>query len=281
MRTVERFTDFIQAHVEKTDPHRIFIDKETTRRIATAAGAALPEIYQLVKHASDLDFSTLPDAFVIKPTHFASKKGVYVLFRIRDKFLDLFTHRILSGNGVISEISAIIGNQKSNVMAEEFITGENDSVEIPYDYKLYTFDTGVKLIVQINRNTIPNEICIYDGDFSPMATDMVLLNEKNARPGAPAIPGNAEQVLEMARKMQRSMDHPFISVDCFTTGDRVILGELTPSPGGPYYDGIFRFSPKLDRALGQCQIEGYSRRGWQLPMIEGFPPSRKSDSLFS
>lgn len=281
MRTAERFTDFIQAHVEKTDKYRVFIDKEETRRIAKSAKAPLPEVYQLVPHITDVEFSTLPDAFVIKPTHFASKKGVYILFRVRNKFFDLFSKRVLSDKDIVMELTAIAGRQKSNIIVEEFITGQNGSVEIPYDYKIYTFDAGVGVIVQINRNTMPNEICIFDGDFIPLGSNMVLLNDEFSRAGAPDIPRNAKQVIDMAKDLQREMDRPFISVDCFTTGERVILGELTPSPGGPYFGGIFRFSPALDKALGQFQIDGYLRRGWQLPTVEGYPPSRKTDSLFS
>ena len=70
------------------------------------------------------------------------------------------------------------------------------------------------------------------GNFVPLGPDMVLLNEEYARAGAPEVPHNAKQVIDMATDVQRKIDRPFISVDCFTTGDRVILGELTPGPGG-------------------------------------------------
>ncbi|WBU59436.1 ATP-grasp fold amidoligase family protein [Paracoccus albus] len=280
MRVVERFTDFIQAHIEKTDSHRISIDKEETRRIAAAAGARLPQLYQLARSPNEVDFANLPNAFVIKPTHLCSKKGVFVLFRVRDRFLDLFSMKLLSETEVIAELTRAIGTQLSSVMVEEFVTGENGQVEIPYDYKLYTFDSGVELIIQFNRNTAPDEICFFNGQFEPLGTDIVRVNENYAIPGRPIVPKQAEQLLMVAQSVQKEIDRPFISVDCYATAADVIVGELTPGPGGPYYDGLFRFSPTLDWQLGGYQIDGYRKRGWDIPMVAGFPPSRIRDSLF-
>lgn len=84
MRDVSRFTDFIQAHIEKTDDNRVFIDKETTRKVAVEANVDLPQLYQLLKSAKDIDFKSLPDCFVVKPTRFASKEEsmFYLEFRI-------------------------------------------------------------------------------------------------------------------------------------------------------------------------------------------------------
>lgn len=281
MRDVSRFTDFIQAHIEKTDDNRVFIDKETTRKVAVEANVDLPQLYQLLKSAKDIDFKSLPDCFVVKPTRFASKEGVYVLFRIQDKFFDLFTKRVLSADEIISELVSIIGSKATNVIVEEFITGENGSVEIPYDYKLYTFDAGVKLIVQINRNITPNEMCLYDGNFNVLESKHVYFNKEFISIGASSIPSNHAELINTAVVLHSKLNRPFISVDLFTTGSRVILGELTPGPGGPYYGSMFTFSPELDRQLGEFQIDGYKKRGWDIPRVSKFPPSRSKDGLFS
>jgi hypothetical protein len=281
MRDVARFTDFIQAHIEKTDEHRIFIDKETTKKIADESHVEIPECYQIVKEVKDIKFDILPDCFIIKPTHLSSKKGVYALFRIQDKFFELFSNRILTKDEISSELSGVISKQATNVMVEEFITGENGSVEIPYDYKLYTFDSGVHLIAQINRNVTPNEMCIYDGEFKVLDASSVSFNEDYISYGEPKIPRNHEQLIERAIFLHSKLNRPFISVDLFTTGDRVVLGELTPGPGGPYYGSMFTFSPELDHYLGKLQLDGYRRRGWKIPQVEKFPPSRVKDSLFS
>lgn len=281
MRRVERFTDFVQAHVEKTDPHRTFIEKETTREVATAAGADLPALYQLCKQPAEIDFSRLPDAFVVKPTHLSSNKGVFILFRVRDKFLDLLTKAILTEQEIVARLTSIIGAAKSNVIVEELIEGENGSVQIPYDYKLYTFDAGVRLIAQINRNVTPPQICLMDADFRLMPASLVRVNTANATQGTPFVPTNADEMIATARKVQQTLDRPFISIDTFTTGRRVVIGELTPTPGGPFVGGLFFFSPELDHKLGLCQIEGYNRRNWPLPQVEQVPPSRKHDRLFS
>lgn len=281
MRGVSRLSDLIRAHIEKTDPRRIFIDKVTTRKVAEKAGVALPQLLQLYKSVDEIELNPLPDRFVLKPTHFAAKQGVYLLNRTGDGYFDMMSRRSLTGSEILDEIRALIGKKRTDIIAEELVIGENGPAEIPYDYKVYAFDDATPLIVQIDRNVAPLGITLLDEGFNQIAETDARLCATGCQMIPPVRPRNAEAILEACRILLRAADRPFMRIDLYTTGERVILGELTPSPGAPYYGSPYFFSPAFDTRLGSMVLEGYRRRGWEVPEIEGIPPSRRLDGKFA
>ena len=69
----------------------------------------------------------------------------------------------------------------------------------------------------------------------------------------------------MARQVTLKLEAPFVSVDCFATPDGPMLGELTHTPGGPWYQGMYSFSPEFDLELGQAWRDALVRLG--LPEV--------------
>jgi len=76
------------------------------------------------------------------------------------------------------------------------------------------------------------------------------------------------------------IDRPFMRIDLYTTGEVVILAELTP--GGAYHGIPYALSSALDAELGGLMICGYHHRhGWPVPAIAGTPPPRWADRIFA
>ncbi len=67
------FTDFIQAHTEKSDPNRIFIDKIAAQKFLDSANLKTPTKYFTLKSFDEIDFEKLPDPVVLKLTNLSSK----------------------------------------------------------------------------------------------------------------------------------------------------------------------------------------------------------------
>jgi hypothetical protein len=96
MRPARTFTDFIHAQVEKSDPHRININKFRSREIAAAAGVATPQLYRAYETLGEVDFAALPDRFVLKPSNRCSRRGVHLLQRVELGFYDLLSRSNLN-----------------------------------------------------------------------------------------------------------------------------------------------------------------------------------------
>lgn len=281
-RPAARFTDFIQAHVEKTDPNRIVIDKLATRRIGAEAGVALPELYGLHDSAETLDLAALPDRFVLKPVHLAARQGVYLLTRTgRDSYHDLMSGRCLSGATIHDELRALTAGRRGGLIAEQMISDESGAGRIPCDYKLYTFNEGVALIIRYDRNLEPLSLCLMGGDFAPLSPGRFRLERGHGQLVPAPPPANAAQMLDACRALMAVIDRPFMRIDLYTNGQAVILGELTPSPGGAYHGIPYALSPEFDAELGALMIRGYLWRGWPVPAIAGTPPSRWADRIFA
>jgi len=118
LRPARGFTDFIHAHVEKTDPNRRVIEKPTTRRSGAAAGVALPAPFGPYDSVDAVDLAHLPDRFVLKPVHLAAWQEVYLLTRRgRDSYHDLMSGRCLSGATIRDELQALTTGRRGGLIA--------------------------------------------------------------------------------------------------------------------------------------------------------------------
>lgn len=271
----EYFTDFIHAHVEKKDKNRIYIDKLMSKKLAEKSSASLPEIYSEVSSVDELVFSNLPDPVVIKLTNLASKRGVYILYKIKGGYFEQLRGKAFREDEIVGMIEKSFNPKVSKIISEQLVVGENGPLEIPFDYKLYTFDGVVEFILQIDRNASIDRVAFFDGKFEPIDNTCVSAGKKYVDLADPIKPKNYSEMIHVAEELSRKVDRPFISVDLYTSGDRAYLGELTPTPGGPYFGNIVSFSDAFDLYLGEKMADGYLKRGWSIPEIDSLPPARK------
>lgn len=273
MFNCERFTDFIQAHVEKTDDNRVFYDKNKTKYFALEAGLNVPGVIASYSSFAEVDFGSLPSRFVLKCTSLSSKKGVYLLKRLdKYKYFELLRCSDFSIADIQSDLKGL-GAENSDLIAEELIVGEQGDEKIPFDYKFYCFEGEVEFILQIDRNVSPESMCFFDGKFCPADELIVSSDYKLIQKGAHVKPKNFLLMLESARALSAVTNRPFVSVDMYTDGHSCYVGELTGGPGGPYYGAAFKLSESFDLLLGSKMISSYMKRGWEIPVISKLAPA--------
>lgn len=272
-RRAETFTEYIHAHVEGTDPNRLFVDKLESRRIALACDLSVPGPLGEFEDPDDIPFKKMPNAFVLKPLGLDSKKGVQLLQREGRKYRELFTDEVVGKTDIRVRLREAIGDRTMPIIAEEFVPGPTKAKPIPFDYKVYTFDEQPAFVIQIDRNGKLPRLAFYDGQFVPLGVEAASSLWTHASPGAPLTPPNYHDLLEAASHISRYMDRPFVSVDLYTDGRKTYVGEITPSPGGPYFGVMFYLNQDFDRFLGDLWTRGVERRKWQRPEIATSPPA--------
>lgn len=196
--------------------------------------------------AEDIDFSALPDSFVLKCNH-TSSTGVIIC---KEKnIIDENSIRLAMKKAMESDYSNLrrekqYGQIKRKILAEELISGENGK-DID-DYKVFVFNGKARLIqVDYDRFT-DHHRNFYDIDWNylPFTT----CYPSNSEHGIEQ-PKNLGELIDLAEKLSAEVvpDIPFVRTDFYITDDKIYFGEITFYHGA----GIERFYPeKYDRILG-------------------------------
>ena len=196
----------------------------------------------------DIDFSLLPDKFVLKSTNGGGGSGVIIC---KDKStFDIKSARKLLNNSMKTPASAMQGEWvykdiKPRIIAEKFMAPEKSPApkDLP-DYKFFCFN-GEPHYCQVIRDRHTKEtIDFYDMDWNHMP--FVGLNP-DARNGLTpvACPNNLGEMKDICKKLAKNI--PFVRVDLYVIDDKKFFGELTFYPAS----GIGVFTPdEWDKRLG-------------------------------
>ncbi|MBO5621024.1 MAG: glycosyl transferase [Butyrivibrio sp.] len=175
----------------------------------------------------DIDFTKLPNQFVLKCTH---DSGSAVVVNDKQNIdLEELSKRF---SKALSIDYYYVGREHGykniprKIIAEPKLNG--DSVKDIKDYKVFTFD-GDPRIVQVDYDRFHSHTRImYDAKdwkslgFSTMYPyDASKIEEK---------PAKLEEMLELSRILSKGIPH--VRVDFYIVGDRVYFGEMTFHHGG-------------------------------------------------
>ena len=274
MRKANTWTELVHARLkDRNAPDRFRLDKLEMKAVAERCKVRTPAVLASFDTAADIDLSTLPNRIALKPTHYAGKRGVFILERRKGGYFDRFQKEMLREADIRSQLTTLseaMPRKGNTFVAEEFVRGENEG--IPFDYKLYVFDGVVRFILQIDRNTEPASLAFMDGQFNPLPKKRIVWTPGKSLLSKPTRPRNYQAMLDTAKAISLDMKANFISVDLYTDGKAVTLGEITPAPGGPYFGGLFSFSPYFDWLLGWHWRRASKRHGYPIPSIADDPP---------
>lgn len=177
--------------------------------------------------ASDIDFDTLPDKFVLKCNH-----GCAMNILVTDKAkLDKQEAVNQLNEWLKVDLGKASGEYhyskiRPRVIAEAFLPVEKETDVV--DFKIHCFNGQPKFIgVCYDRDPITHASkgLIY----SPQWERMLILQGDDPACSYPK-PERLEDMLEMAKKL--SADFPYVRVDLYAIQDQVFFGELTFSPDG-------------------------------------------------
>lgn len=197
------------------------------------------------KNYEDIDFSTLPEKFVLKCNH---DSGGLIVCRDKNKLnyrkaKNKITKSLKSNFYYIGR-EYQYRNIKPMILCEKFIS---DNGNIPMDYKIYCFNGKPDVILvckdRFSRNTHRASYLYYDQDWN-----FVPLNKGDDEIDDPKIerPKNLEKMLEIAQIL--SKDFIFARIDLYNIDGTIYFGEITLSPNSGFDADITK---ETDAMLGK------------------------------
>ena len=222
----------------------ILSDKYIAKKYSELYGFDVIKTYKLVKYLNEIDFKSLPDNFVIKPTDLCDSEGVYLIKNkinlknnvefdkenskdIDRLIVDLSTLKINIGEQCYMHELMYDGMIPfSGYIVEELLLTYEGSV--PCDYKCYTFNGRIFLIaVTFNRKIINNKQC-FDSvwmtrDWEPINITMIKQNYKfKILPK----PKEYNKLIYLVENMSLHLKR-HCRIDVYCLNNKVYLGEYT------------------------------------------------------
>jgi hypothetical protein len=194
-------------------------------------GGILNNLLGVYDDPKDIDYTKLPDRFVIKTNH-ASGTNIIV----KDKSsLDIKTTTKQLSEWLKMNYSNSSGemqyyNIKPQILIEEYL--ENEGYGGLLDYKFFCYD-GVVDFLYIKRNVGFNAFKIYSLDLNFEINEM--FEAKDLKVNHFNKPKSFQVMVEAAGVLSKGL--PFVRVDFYDINGKCIFGEmtLTPTGGNNYY----------------------------------------------
>ena len=220
-----------------------FVDKhEAKKLIAQIIGDEyiIPEL-GIWEKPEDIDFSSLPEQFVLKVTH---DSGGLIICKNKQ---DLCRNQVVAKlNNSLKRDYYIVHrewpykNVKKQIIAEPLL-GDGETPLI--DYKLMCFNGEVKLTFVCSDRFSSDglKVTFFDNDWNKMPFKRHYECSKEIIKK----PHSFEKMKELAEKLSKGI--PFVRVDFYEIDEKPYFGEMTFYPGSGYEE----FSPeKYDHILG-------------------------------
>lgn len=250
LATAQRFSEKVNWRIvhDRRELLDTTCDKLRTKQEAVRLGARVPKTYWSGHRLDDLAHVALPARWVLKPNH---RTGLVHFGRGRPdvQALEEATRGWLAESQWRVYGEWAYGRAERGFLVEEWL-GDIDGC--PPDYKVFVFD-GAPAVIQVDRGRFGEHTRrFYRDDWTPL--DVVYTYPLAA---VEAPPDRLPEMLDIARQLGSGFD--FIRVDLYLRAGEVLLGEVTPYPGG----GLEVFRPAaLDHELGQL---------WRLPNLAPTP----------
>lgn len=240
LKNPQRFTEKLQWYkLYYKDPQMVqCVDKYDVRAYVKSLGlgSILNECYGVFDRPEDIDFSKLPERFVLKDTLGGGGNSVIlvpnksrmdvdaVMSRMR-RWVNM-NHRVRSGGREWPYYSG----KKHRIIVEKFIDSESKKGGL-IDYKFFCFHGKVAYIYGIADRIMGNGagLGIYNAEFALLpyrrADEHPLLRELQK-------PDNFDVLIDCAQKLSQRFPHA--RVDFYDQDNRIIFGEITFFDGSGY-----------------------------------------------
>lgn len=190
----------------------------------------------------DIDFSKLPEQFVLKCTH---DSGGLVICKDKSQ-LDVESarkriHKSLNTSYYWHAREWAYKDIKPRILAEQYIAdpwaeqflSQETNTEGLIDYKFYCFHGEPRFLYVAYANLVDGEkndllsFLDLDWNLAPFYR-----KDHEQIPVLPPKPDNLDEMIQIARKL--STDIPFVRVDLYSISGKIYFSELTFCPGGGF-----------------------------------------------
>lgn len=251
LKAPERFTEKIQWYkLNYRNPLMgRCVDKYAVREYVKSKGLenTLTVLYGVYDNAEDIDFTLLPQKFVIKSTDGGGGENIFIC---KDKsHLDI-SQVVKTISGWKNKKNIDAGREwaytcikKSRYVVEEYLENEEDSESPISDYKFFCFSGKPYCIAyDIDRYT-EHKRNFYDIKWNNLN---ILSDCPNFSDICGLYPEGLDEMLKAAEML--STEFSFVRVDLYYVNGRVYFGELTFYP----WSGYVKFAPdEFDFTLGR------------------------------
>jgi hypothetical protein len=203
-----------------------------------------PKVHGVWPDARDVDLASLPDRFCLKPSLGSTSHGVLLLERTGpDTYVEAMRGTTMTPGDIVAFLreeadGLYVGRE---VFAEELIDAPTPGA-VPFDWKAYCFYGEVGCVLQMSRTPGERPRLKF---YGPRGTVLGKVRDPErcdlSLPASPDLP----EMVRMARRISSALPMAFIRVDMFDGPSGPLVGELTPTPGGPQM-----FVRSLDVSMG-------------------------------
>ena len=244
--------------------------KSTAHKWAKDMGLRVPENLATYKNIESLKLDDLPERFIIKPNRGSTSRGVYALSRRENEWFESFTNNSIEIPDLIAQYSRFASQDRisKDFLVQEFIDDGHGQNHLPIDWKFYTFNGKIGLILGReatgSRPGSNYRLRFFDENWNDVGN---ISPKQNVDPSLP-MPKHPMELLEVARDLSRKIPLPFVRIDLYDSANGPYFGEVTPLPGSSPY------IPEIDSKLGslwrdtELQLEANRINDGQL-FIEG------------
>lgn len=249
LKNPQTFTEKLQwlKLNNKQPQYTQMVDKATAKDYVQSilGGEYIIPTYGVWSKFDDIDFSKLPDGFILKCTH-DSSRGIVVRNKSQMNVtnMKMRIEKYQKRNYYVHHREYPYKDVPHRIIAEQFLVNGNDAELM--DYKFYCFD-GRAEYVQIIANRSSNEtIDFYDRDWvhqdffglNPDAKNAICCHSK---------PENYKEMFLVADKLSKAIGSPFVRIDLYNVNGHIYFGEITFYPAS----GMGVFTPnEWDKRLG-------------------------------
>lgn len=241
-QTFNEKIQWLKLH-DRRDEYPLFIDKYKVKKIIGEKISVQYVIPTLGVWDSfdDIDFSKLPDKFVLKCTH--DSGGVVVVKNKQELKLNKvkkFLNKRLKRNFYYNGREWAYKNIQPRIIAEEYIGNGEQEVN---DYKFFCFSGTVKalFVAQDRSSDMETKFDFFDSEYNHL--DFI-----NGHPNAESVPKKPvcfEQMKYLSEVL--SNGYPHMRVDWYEVDGKLYFGELTLA----HWSGLTKFVPeKWDKIFG-------------------------------
>lgn len=203
-----------------------------------------PPVLGIWPDVRDVDLEALPERFCLKPAIGSTSHGVLLLERqAPGTYREAMHGEVMRSADIVAHLrgAADALDVSDQVFAEELVDAPEPG-EVPYDWKAYCFYGEVGLVLQMGRTPGDRPRLKF---YGPDGRDLGKVRDPERcdldLPSSPDLP----DMVAMARRISLALPMAFIRVDMFDGPDGPLVGELTPTPGGPQM-----FDRSLDESMG-------------------------------
>lgn len=238
LKNPERFSEKVQWYkafyhnpemLECVDKYRV--RDYVTRKLGT--DKYLNELFQVCDDATQIDFDTLPEKFVIKTTDGGDGANVLIC---KDKHKLNIKDAIRSINSwrnkkyyIVSREWAYKGAKQSKVIVEKFLESDENTDGSIDDYKFVCYDGKFRFLWLDKFRFSNHHRTFYDENLNWLPGRVL---DYPAPEKAYPLPANMQEMIEVAEKLAQGF--PLARVDLYNIKGQIVFGEMTFYPVSGY-----------------------------------------------